>query len=427
MKNNVIIGAGITGLSFAYFSKHNNVILEKSNKPGGLCSSVEKDGFTFDHAGHFLHVHNPFTERLIKDFLIPNLLLIERNAWIHTHNTLIPFPFQANLFNLPDDVKKECLEGFLNKKKPADAKDFYSWSVGTFGSGITRHFMKPYNEKLWTVSSKTLTSDWAAPFVPAPERNEVIEGTVRQSVKLFGYNPTFYYPKHGGSNALISAFHNHISNINFNEEVISIDSKNRLIETDKGEHHYDNLISTQPLVKLLEQIPDLPQHILNAKEKLIWNSVYCLNLGVAAKDKQIFEGKHWTYFPEDKYIFYRAGIYSNINPNLAPANHASFYIEISRKPEVKFDKIKALKEIISGLRHAGILSQSNKITTKLWMDMPFAYVIYDKYRTDALKEIHSYLKRNNIYSIGRYGAWKYSFMEESILDAKKLTKELEKG
>jgi hypothetical protein len=43
---------------------------------------------------------------------------------------------------------------------------------------------------------------------------------------------------------------------------------------------------------------------------------------------------------------------------------------------------------------------------------------------DGLLFTKQLLKKNNIYSIGRYGGWKYSFMEEAILDGKKVAEEI---
>ena len=49
MTNNIVIGAGISGLSFGYFSKKPFIIFEKENIVGGLCKSVKENGFVFDH------------------------------------------------------------------------------------------------------------------------------------------------------------------------------------------------------------------------------------------------------------------------------------------------------------------------------------------------------------------------------------------
>lgn len=420
MINTIVIGAGITGLSVSYFSKKPCVILEKENTPGGLCRSFRHDGFTFDFGGHFIHVHHNKTELLVKKLLANNLKKVTRDSWIHTSNVFIPYPFQANLYHLPEKIKNECLKGFINKPSTINhqlSTSFYDWTISTFGKGITKYFMKPYNEKLWTVSSRRLTSDWAAPFVPTPSLDDISRGASTDSRKNFGYNTSFYYPAHGGCQAIIDALAKKTGNIRYNSAVRKINIDKKYVETsDGGKFYYEQLVSTQPLVELINQISGLPKEIAAAKEKLDWNSVTCLNLGIEGTPKPA-GGKHWIYFPEKKFVFYRAGIYSNILPDMAPDGCASFYIEMSRRPSVPLRKKELLSKTLSGLRSCGLITKNDKIKTMQWADMPYAYVIYDKYRVDALATINGFLAKHNIHSIGRYGAWKYSFMEESILDA----------
>ena len=50
----------------------------------------------------------------------------------------------------------------------------------------------------------------------------------------------------------------------------------------------------------------------------------------------------------------------------------------------------------------------------MWLRLSPAYVIYDKDRAKALPQISAWLAEKGIQSIGRYGAWKYSFMEEAV-------------
>ena len=51
-------------------------------------------------------------------------------------------------------------------------------------------------------------------------------------------------------------------------------------------------------------------------------------------------------------------------------------------------------------------------------------MLYDRARTPAVNAIQDYLRRRGVRSIGRWGAWKYSFMEESILDGKRCAEAL---
>jgi hypothetical protein len=58
---------------------------------------------------------------------------------------------------------------------------------------------------------------------------------------------------------------------------------------------------------------------------------------------------------------------------------------------------------------------------------PYAYVLYDFRREPALRLIFRELGRRGVESIGRYGAWKYSFMEEALLDGRDCAARLAAG
>ncbi|MHA1831036.1 MAG: NAD(P)-binding protein, partial [Candidatus Helarchaeota archaeon] len=53
----IIIGSGLGGLGAAGILVKNGkkvLIIEKTNKPGGRCSSYQKDGFTIDYGTHII-------------------------------------------------------------------------------------------------------------------------------------------------------------------------------------------------------------------------------------------------------------------------------------------------------------------------------------------------------------------------------------
>ncbi|GAH53489.1 unnamed protein product [marine sediment metagenome] len=100
------------------------------------------------------------------------------------------------------------------------------------------------------------------------------------------------------------------------------------------------------------------------------------------------------------------------------------YIEIAyRKSEIVEPKT-VMKKVIIDLNKCGILSKNDRILAVNFLPMSYAYVIYDRNRQHILKTIQDFLQENNIYSIGRFGAWKYSYMEESILDGKSIAEKI---
>lgn len=196
----IIIGAGLAGLSAGYHAEKRNIdyeIYEKENRVGGLCRTVEKDGFCFDYSGHLLHLKDPYFQSFVKDLLGDNMNIIERNAFIYSNGVFTRYPFQANLYGLHPEVIKECLIEFVrayyeNEDMPTRSyRSFHEWIVAKLGKGIGRHFMFPYNEKLWTVPTEELTCEWMSEYVPKPGLEDVFNGTFFDQKKGFGYNEVF--------------------------------------------------------------------------------------------------------------------------------------------------------------------------------------------------------------------------------------------
>jgi protoporphyrinogen oxidase len=417
----LILGGGLSGLSTAYHLKSPYRLLEKSNEPGGLSRSINHEGFTFDYTGHLLHLRHPYTLRLIPELLGDNLVLNRRRSWIYSHNTFTRYPFQANLFGLPPRVIKDCLLGLLDAHlsettATPSPEPFGHWVQRTFGRGFAKHFFFPYNEKLWTIPTETLTTEWLGEFVPKPSLAEVLAGAFSKQIKKYGYNTTFYYPKRGGIQVLASAFAKHLTNLSLSTEVSHIDLAQKQVTTAEGETiGYDHLVSTLPLVHFLAIARPLPPDVLEASQRLRWSAIYNLNLGVR---RPRLTDKHWIYFPEKEFRFYRVGFPMNFSPHMTPRGCSSMYIEIAYAPGHPPDDQEALAESLRGLYACGLLERNDAIIAQKVLHIPIAYVTFDRHRTLATSKILSYLQSQNVHSIGRFGAWKYSYMEEAILDGK---------
>jgi protoporphyrinogen oxidase len=427
MKENiVIIGAGISGLSTAYFLKKKSVVLEAKPQAGGLCFSFVEDSicgkFIFDCSGHFLHIKDDKIKNIVAK-LTGGLETISRNTSIYFQNKFIPFPFQANLFYLDEKTKKDCINGILKRKdiQISNQLPFLDWSKAMFGSGITKHFMQPYNEKLWSYDLKKMNASWTGAFVPKPDAQQIIKSATVKNKTQYGYNSVFYYPKRGGCGQLINGLLKKV-NPNLNEKTLAIDIKNKTVTTTKDKYLYSSLISTQPLPELINQINNAPQKIKIAAAKLKCSSVRCINLGIKGKLPKILKDKHWIYIPQKDLPFYRVGIYSNVNSSCAPKNSYSFYVEFSSANNF----YKGSDEVIKDLHKMGFIGTDDEIVAANIIDMPYAYVIFDSHTQAALKTINDFLLASDIYPLGRYGAWQYSFIEKNIKDAVDLANHLNK-
>lgn len=428
----IILGGGLAGLSTAYHLNRvgglSSLVVEKNSFVGGKAGTLSHEGFLYDHTGHLLHLHDPYGTKLILGLLKGNLALHQRNSWIFSKGVFTRYPFQANLHGLPRPALVDCLAGFLetvhHPQPLGPAPDFKTFCLRRFGAGITKHFMAPYNEKLWKRPLGELTTEWQGRFVPKPTVSEVLYGAFCDQRDRVGYNASFRYPIRGGIQVLPDALAARLypGQVRRQAPVISVDlAEKTAVVGGIGEIRYERLVNTLPLADFLDLASPLPAAVKEARKKLRFNTVYNLNIGI---NRANISDKHWIYFPEGKYPFYRAGFLTNFSRNLAPKGASSMYIEVSRRPDERVHLPSFERSIIDGLRACGILRASDKIISKLWIPIRCGYVVYDFNRTPAVNAIFPYLAKRGVESIGRYGAWKYSFMEETILDGKRCAERL---
>ena len=429
----LILGGGLAGLSTAYHldrlgPRGRYLLVEKREKVGGRAATEERDGFHFDHTGHLLHLHDAYGKKLITGLLKGNLDSHERSTWIYSHGVETRYPFQANTFGLPQKVIAECLGGFFRARRLGRAlsrnPSFGEWVEKTFGAGIEKHFMGPYNRKLWRTPLRAMTTEWQGRFLPTPKPEEVLYGALTDQKKFFGYNAFFRYPKHGGIQALPDALAARLDarGVALGRRVVSVDLRERVAVIEGiGEVRYERLVNTMPLPEFLDLASELPAEARAARRRLRWVSVHNLNIGVA---RPRVSRAHWIYFPEKRFPFYRVGFPTNFSGNVAPRGTSSMYIEISRDPGTRIDRAALERASLDGLRAAGVLHRFDRVVSRLWIPIACAYVIYDRARTPAVATIMRHLKTRGASSIGRWGGWKYSFMEETILDGRDCARRL---
>lgn len=434
----VILGSGLTGLSAAYHFEQQGFfdfkIFEKNSSTGGLLRSFKQDGFTFDFTGHLLHINNPEFYKFIDDVAgINNFFIQKRKSFIYTHNKFIPYPFQSNLYNLPKGVIFDCINGYVNRKKSIKTpKTFYEWVLKQFGHGIAKYFFFPYNSKLLAYDLKKITPSWTGRFVPKINFKTILYSALNKNNNNdIGYNSNFYYPKKDGIQFLTNSLEKKIkSKIYKNHKAINIDLTNKTVYFENGYiEKFDKLISTMPLDILLNSLNEKSNtNLKNVSTKLLCNSVINFNLGFNINNRK---DKHWIYYPEKKYPFYRIGFWQNICKNSTPINNSAIYGELSYLDQKQSEQFKTTEEQIIKLTEKSInkavktlnISKSNMITKKI-LHIPRAYVIYDLWREKHLKLLHKRLNNISIFSIGRYGEWKYSSMQEAFLDGKNITKKI---
>jgi protoporphyrinogen oxidase len=429
MKKVVIIGGGLAGVSAGHhLAEHEPVLFERESAIGGLCRSFTQDGFTFDCTGHLIHLKNAYVKELVANLLPDAFNSHERLAAIYSQSTVTPYPFQANTYGLPPEVVKECVVGFvetLQAPSNGQPKNFHDWLMKTFGAGIAKHFMLPYNEKFWKQDLHTITADWVSWSIPKPTLDEVVNGALGLTNRGMGYNPRFIYPRTGGIDCLPQALARSIKKIHVNETLESIDPKKKVVRMKSGrEEHYEELITTLPLPETFRLLQDTSDSLRHSASQLRAIGVLNINIGI---DRPNISDQHWVYFPEGQYIFSRIGFPMNFSRAVAPEGTSSMYIEITYQPGQRPNVEEAYARSIADLERCGILRPGDRILTRVDLDIKSAYVIFDEHRQQHLQTLIDYLESRDIYTAGRYGCWDYYSMEDSIRSGKAIAEKIDAG
>lgn len=420
----VILGAGISGLSAAYalqqISPRSYSLYEQAPAVGGLCRTQKVDGYQFDAVSHVLHFRSEETKSLVQNIVGEELVRQERSAWIYFQRNYVPYPFQTHLNALPSGAKLDCLSGYLKawaKRKFSGAREpnnFDEWVEQNFGAGIARHFMRPYNRKLWGVEPERLSLDWIRPFVPQTQLRQVISNVLSsRNHHEVGYNPWFFYLAHGGIQTVCEAFRSRLTDVHMNQEATEIDMDNRTVLFHSGDRvTYDRLISTIPLPNLVKRAKVIPEKVKQDVSGLRWTSL--LNLTYCLR-RPLLRPFHWVYFPEDEFPFFRLVFPSNISAELAPQDSGLIAAEISNPEPGKEEVLE--QQVRACLLRLGWIEKPEDIVRVARNFFPYAYPVHDLERGERVRRLLHYLQTRGIWSIGRFGAWHYSSMDDAITEA----------
>jgi protoporphyrinogen oxidase len=184
---------------------------------------------------------------------------------------------------------------------------------------------------------------------------------------------------------------------------------------------YEALINTMPLRTFTQLLDPCPDAVRTAGFQLRHNSVLSVNLGV--EGRQMSE-HNWVYFPESEFVFYRIGFPTNSSPEVAPPGASSVTAEVAYREDRPIDRATVVRQVKADLERIGILRPGERIAMEVCFEIPCAYVLYDRERKRSVAEIQRFLQERSVYSVGRYGAWEYSSMEDAIVHGKEAAERL---
>src|SRR5437764_1474803 len=171
MKTNVaIIGAGPAGLTAAYLLSKNEVdatVLEADPVyVGGISRTATYKGFHFDIGGHRFFSKSKEVNDFWSEILPNDMLDRPRSSRIFYGGKFFTYPlrpFEA-LVKLGLLKSTLCILSWLKARlmPVRDPQNFEDWVSNQFGKRLFNTFFKSYTEKVWGMSCREISADWAA-------------------------------------------------------------------------------------------------------------------------------------------------------------------------------------------------------------------------------------------------------------------------
>lgn len=414
MSNNVILGAGIAGISAAYHLKQkgeNSVIFEKDNDWGGLCGFFEIDGFRFDRFVHFTFAKD---EKIAELFAKSSPLYahppVSYNYW---RGCWLKHPAQNNLAPLPIEEKVKIIDSFVNRprKDVAEISDYAEWLRVQYGDYFAENFPFAYTRKYWGVEAKQLETKWVGNRLHVSPLPEVLRGAFAEQQENFYYTKFMNYPKKGGFRSIMNECRKGLD-IRLNKKAVRIDTAAKQVEFDDGTvENYDNLISSLPLPEIIKMISDVPENVQNAAKQLRWTCGYQVSLGFKRPDVAKYL---WFYIYDEDVP--PARVYSpNLkSPDNAPDGCSSLQAEIFFANGAKVvDKNIILQKTVEKLKEICQFNDSDVVVKDIRFE-PYANIIFTPEIYESRKVVREWLQAQGIKTIGRFGEWDYLWSHQAF-------------
>jgi protoporphyrinogen oxidase len=403
-----ILGAGIAGLSAAYFLRRdfdNIQIHEASNMVGGLARSFKWHGFDCDLAPHRLYTND---EELLKEMtaLVP-MEKMRRKSRIFLQGRWIQDPVNAveMMLKFMPFRSLEILWTYTFRKKYPD-DNFENMVLGKFGSGLNKMFFKPYSEKLFGIPASEISATWGKRKL----RVGGLKDMIRRNSKL--YFKYFYYPKEGGYGSICERIHQEV------KQYVQLRSRLTAItplsgnsgyrcefdrDGEKVTKEFDLVVSSLPL-SFFSKLMGLELKLRFRPARLTY---FLINRPQGTDN-------HWFYFADGDFLINRVAEFKNFANNGLPEDKTVVCCEVTQVEKYSREKL------IAELKGAGVLEEKDVLDT-MTIDIQHAYPIYDVAYDDQMKRVENFFADHpNIHHVGRHAQFAHKDVDEIFDEAKKV-------
>jgi len=443
----VIVGAGPAGLTAAYeLSKKRQrvVVLEADPRyVGGISRTVEYHGYRFDIGGHRFFSKSREVEDLWTEILGADMLERPRSSRIFYRGKFYAYPLKPlqALSQLGLTESALCVLSFLKARlKPVrNPRSFEDWVVNEFGERLFGIFFKTYTEKVWGMSCKEISADWAAQRIKGLTLSRAIRDGLRPSRKPVNRAQvvktlldTFRYPRLGPGmmwEACAEKVRALGGEVLLGSSVVAchLDAGSsawtvtaRTADGAAQEFRGEQLVSSMPMRQLVAQIePRLPEAAVRSGNSLRYRDF--LTIALILRERNRFTD-NWIYIHDPRVKMGRVQNYKSWSPEMVPdPSFCCYGLEYFCFEGDGLWTMCDADLIALGakeLQQVGLGSAADLVDGCV-VRQPKAYPVYDDDYQQHVSVVRRALDAHcpNLHLVGRNGMHKYNNQDHAMMTA----------
>lgn len=433
-----ILGAGPAGLAVGHELALNGVrvtVLERNSYVGGLCLTVEQDGYKFDLGGHRWFTKNEDLNRWFRRLMEGEIVMVDRISRIYYGGKFFNYPIgfadlikntgPLTIMHAGLSFMWTSLSRAIYARPITNMKEAYT---AQFGAKLYDMFFRRYSEKVWGKPCEELSADW----VSQRSKGLSIWGLVRNAV--YSYNRTvvslidqFMYPRdgyvripermaedivsHGSEVRLGGGVHRIVYHgPNDFEVFFGADGAGESIRVDA-------VVSTIPLgvlARIME--PACEERVIEAARALRFRDLITVN--VRLKRNQVTPDT-WLYIQDQEILFGRMHEPKNWSAAMVPdAEHTSLVLECfctrgDHIWQMEDDAIakRCVRDLVDKL---GFIAEDEVVGAQVVRTLQ-AYPVYDLQYQGNIDIVRGFLDTHEgLHMVGRGGTFRYNNADHSI-------------
>jgi protoporphyrinogen oxidase len=443
-----VIGAGPAGLTAAYILRKKNVsvrVLEADPVyVGGISKTVEYNGYRFDIGGHRFFSKSKEVEDFWTEILPDDMLDRPRSSRIYYNQRFFSYPLNAReaLVRLGPVEAARCVLSYAKAKiSPIDApKNFEDWVTNEFGRRLYEIFFKTYTEKVWGMSCREISADWAAQRIKGLSLGSAITSAIlpkkrpaNRGAVIKTLIDSFRYPRLGPgmmweacARAIVASggeveLGRRVTRCELDEarrvwRVTDVDAKTGAERVTESDH----VISSAPLRELFRKLrPEPSDRAKKASESLKYRDFIVVAL--VLEDRGAFDD-NWIYIQDPGVKVGRIQNFKSWSPEMVPDPSMCCYgmeyfcFEGDGLWASSDEALIALAK--RDLETVGLGRASDVLDAKV-VRQKKAYPVYDDAyaaHVDVVRQ-ETEARYPNLHLVGRNGMHKYNNQDHSMMTA----------